>query len=201
MVVEFAGLKLEIPEGVYVPSDDSYLLIENLKVNPKDLVLEIGTGSGIVALVAAMTVKKVIATDLSPIAVDCARNNVKNNHLESKVEIRMGNLFNPIKRKEIFDIILFNAPYLPEDNGLTNNNADWLQKAWDGGKTGRSRIDPFIAQCKQHLTATGRVQLVQSSLSNVPKSCELFKEQGFQVKIGASKSFFFEKIVLLEAVL
>jgi len=197
--LEFVGLKLEIPEEIYVPSDDTYLLIENLKVIPSDLVLEIGTGSGIVALIAAVTAKKVVATDISPIAVNYARNNAIKNHLESKLEIRMGNLFEPINEKESFDIILFNAPYLPENSGLTHNNADWLQNAWNGGKAGRKLIDPFILQCKKHLASSGRVQLVQSSLSNITKSFELFQNQGFQVEISASKSFFFEKIVILEA--
>lgn len=200
MIIEFEGLKLEILEGVYIPSDDSYLLIENLNLKSDDLVLEIGTGSGIVALYAAMTGKKVVATDISPIAVKCAKNNVKKNQLESKVEIRIGNLFDPIRKEEIFDLILFNAPYLPETKDLDHNNTDWLEKTWNGGKTGRKLIDPFITHCKKYLTELGRVELVQSSLANIPKSCELFHKQGFQqVEISASKSFFFEKIVILEA--
>ena len=200
MALEFAGLKLEIPEEVYVPSDDTYLLIDNLKIAPNDVVLEVGTGSGIVALCAALTAEKVIATDISPIAVKCAKNNVKANHLELKVEIRLGNLFDPIDEKKSFDVILFNAPYLPENNNQMHNDADWLEKAWNGGKLGRNLIDPFIKQCKNHLSSSGRIQLVQSSLSNITKSRELFQKQGFQhVQISAFKSFFFEKIVVLEA--
>ncbi len=197
-VVDYQGLQIEVQEGVYPPGDDTYLLIDNLTVNPTDFVLEIGTGCGIIALIAAQTAIKVIATDISPIAIECAKNNVIRNRLDAKVELRQGNLFDPIDKSEKFDLILFNAPYLPDNTERTQNNS-WLEKAWDGGKSGRKIIDPFIKKCKKYLKSFGRVQLIQSSLSNIQNSLDFFQRQGFQVKLSASKSFFFEKIVLLDA--
>ncbi|HUX98319.1 MAG TPA: HemK2/MTQ2 family protein methyltransferase [Candidatus Deferrimicrobium sp.] len=199
IVLEYRGLELNVAEGVYLPSDDSYLLIDNLNLEPDDFVLEIGTGSGLISLIAAQTVRKVIATDVSPIAVICAKENVKRNKLEGKIEVRRGGLFDPINEGEIFDIILFNPPYLPENNKNAKKVSDWLEKAWDGGNNGREIIDPFIENCKYFLKPLGRVLMVQSSLSNSSKSCDLFKNQGFQVEIRNSKSFFFEKIILLHA--
>ena len=199
-IIEYQNLKLEIPEEIYLPSDDSYLLIENLKVKSDDTVLELGTGSGLIALVAAQIARKVIATEISPVSFECANHNVKINQLANKIEVRKGFLFEPILPGETFDLILFNPPYLPEDK-VTEKKDDWLEKAWDGGKLGRKLIDPFIKQCKIFLRPAGRVQLIQSSLSNISKSCVLLGEQGFHVEISASKSFFFETIVVIDAFL
>ncbi len=199
--LEYEGLILDIWEDVYVPSDDTYLLLEHLIVNPGDLLLEIGTGCGIVALSAARTAEKVIATDISPIALSCARSNIQKNQLMKKIELRQGFLFEPLRGNEQFNAIVFNAPYLPEDSKKAQEKVDWLEKAWNGGDSGRKIIDPFIMECKNYLKHGGRVQLVQSNLSDVSKSFDLFQDQNFQVKVAESKSFFFEKIVLINAIL
>lgn len=197
--LEYEGLQIEITNETYTPSDDSYLLAEHLRIMPTDMVLEIGTGCGIIALVAARTAKKVIATDVSPAAVQCARKNIKINQLESKIEIRQGDLFSPLKPGEKYKLILSNPPYLPESEENHQQDAGWLEKAWNGGRSGRKFIDRFIKNCKPYLEPLGRVQMVQSSLSDIPKSCELFQKQGFQVELGETKSFFFERLVILNA--
>jgi len=197
--LEYAGLQIQVTNEIYAPSDDSYLLVEHLNIMPTDVVLEIGTGCGMIALVAAKTAKKVIATDVSPFAVQCARKNVKINQLESKIEIRQGDLFSPIKTGERFNLILSNPPYLPESEEMHQQDAQWLEKAWNGGRSGRKFIDRFIRNCKLYLEPLGRVQMVQSSLSKIRKSCELFQNQGFQVELGETRSFFFEKLVILNA--
>ncbi len=198
-ILEYKGLKLEIEAGVYEPSDDSYLLAENLKVKSGDLVLELGTGCGLIALLAAKSANKVIATDISPIAVKCARHNVRLNQAIAKVEVRLGDLFDPIRVGEKFDIILFNPPYLPENRKKERDIIDWVERAWDGGVSGRKIIDPFIRTCKKFLNSGGLVQMVQSSLSDIANSHRLFQAQEFQVNISAQRTFFFEKIVLLDA--
>lgn len=197
--LEYEGLQIEVTNETYNPSDDSYLLVEHLHILPTDMVLEIGTGCGIIALVAAKTAKKVIATDISPFAVQCAGKNVETNQLTSKIEIRQGSLFNPVKAGEKFNLILSNPPYLPKTGEVHQQDARWLEKAWNGGRSGRNFIDYFIKNCKFYLEPLGRVQMVQSSLSNIPKSCKLFQNQGFQVEVGETRSFFFEKLVILNA--
>ena len=199
MILDYKNFKLKIEEGVYQPSDDSYLLAENLQVKDGDLVLEIGTGSGLISLIAAKIAKKVVATDISPIAVELARYNVGINGLNEKVEIRQGNLFDPIQEGEKFDIILFNPPYLPESRKISKENPAWIEKAWNGGESGREIIDPFIQNCKNYLFQSGGVQMVQSSLSDISKTLTLFINLGFRVEIGIEKSLFFEKLVLIDA--
>jgi len=85
----------------------------------------------------------------------------------AKIRILQGNLFEPVKGEK-FDVILLNAPYLPSsDENLTGAIID---KAWGGREDGRTIIDRFIKEVKIHLRDGGKVQLVQSSLSNIEKN-------------------------------
>src|SRR4051794_19346290 len=73
-------------------------------------VVEIGTGTGIVALSAARHARSVTAIDISKAAVECATSNARANGLDDKVDVRLGDMFEPV-RGEAFDVILCNPPY------------------------------------------------------------------------------------------
>ncbi|MDI3483699.1 MAG: release factor glutamine methyltransferase [Methanobacteriaceae archaeon] len=192
-MITYKNFKIQICENVYTPAEDTFLLADNLKVKEGDDVLEIGTGTGLVAIVAAEKAN-VTATDINPHAIKCAEKNAKINN--KKIRILQGNLFEPVKGEK-FDVILFNAPYLPSsDEDLTGEIID---KAWDGGEDGRTIIDRFIKEVKTHLRDGGKVQLVQSSLSNIEKTMQKLKDIGFHVEITASERFFYEDIVVITA--
>ena len=112
-----------------------------------------------------------------------------------KIEVRTGNLFDSIKNNEQFDLILFNPPYLPITD--KDKKSRWLEKAWDGGKNGRKIIDQFLVKFNEHLKENGRVQMIQTSLSNYEKTFNFLKKQGFIVNIEAKKKFPFEIITLI----
>jgi len=190
---------IKTAEMVYEPSDDSFLLAENLNINPKDKVLEIGTGSGIVAMYASKLADEIIATDISFDAIQLADENFKNNNINN-VKLLFGDLFEPIKSEieeddQKFDVILFNTPYLPtEECEILEDN---LNYAFDGGLDGRKVINRFLKEVKNYLNVGGRVQLVQSSLSNIRETLLKLEELGFIAEIEASEKFFFEEIVLI----
>ena len=73
-------------------------------------VLDMGTGSGIAAIAAARRGARVVAVDISTEAVRCARINVLLNRVDDRVEIRCGDLFEPVQG-ERFDLVLFNPPF------------------------------------------------------------------------------------------
>jgi len=186
----------EVAKGVYTPAEDSFLLAENLIFNNDDLVMDVGTGCGIIAVVAAKKAKKVIATDINPLAVQCARQNAILNNVGNKVEVRYGDLFDPLNPGEKFNGIFFNAPYLPSEPW---EELDLASQAWAGGKTGRNTIDRFIREAPGCSSDEGRILLVQSTLSDVEKSLQMFAEQGLVACVIAEKKLDFETIVVLEA--
>lgn len=186
--------EIETNDNVYIPAEDSYLLIENLKVEKDDTVLEIGTGTGIISIYASKIAKKVVSTDINFDAVELAEKNFKNNDIEN-IEIRWGNLFEVLDEDEKFDIILFNAPYLPTENYEVLEED--LNYAFDGGADGRKIIDLFLNDVKNHLKYEGKVQLVQSSLANNEITLARLKSLGFSAEITASEHYFFEDIVVI----
>ena len=193
-MIKYQGMEFQTCEKVYEPAEDTFLLAENLKVKKTDRVLEIGTGTGIIAVITSKITENVIAVDINGYAVECARKNAKIN--QSDIDIRLGDLFDSVE-DEKFDLILFNTPYLP--TGEDERIDDELEVAWDGGADGRLVIDRFIEQLPVHLSPKGRVQLVQSSLSNIEETTGRLMEKGFDVSITASERFFFEEVVVLTA--
>lgn len=192
-MLEFNGLHFNTHPKVYEPAEDSFLLAENLEMSRRDEVLEIGTGTGIIAVCASRKVAKVVATDINPWALRCATKNLIANRAFN-VELREGNLFEPVQGEK-FDLILFNTPYLPTGEDEVLN--DELNTAWDGGTDGREVIDRFLDGLCGHIRRGGRVQLVQSSLSDVERTTLRLEELGFQVSITAREKIFFEEIVVI----
>lgn len=189
--------EIDTSETVYIPAEDSFLLAENLAIRPGDSVLEIGTGTGIVAMYASKITDKITVTDINFDAVELAEHNFKKNGIEN-IEILFGNLFEPLKNRK-FDVILFNTPYLPTKNGDVID--DNLNYAFDGGLNGRKVIDKFLDEVKNHLNEKGIVQIIQSSLSGNKETLKKLDELGFISEIAASEHYFFEDITLINSYL
>ncbi len=79
--VHFGKFVFDIYENVYEPAEDSFLFAENLDVKPGASVLDVGTGSGLLAIVAAEKAVSVVAVDFNPYAIRCAKKNSVLNHL------------------------------------------------------------------------------------------------------------------------
>lgn len=88
-------------------------VLENLSDQPLD-VLDIGTGTGVLAITHQLERPNdsVIATDISPQALDVAKENAK--RLEADVQFKLGHLLEPVEDEQ-FDLILCNPPYIGED--------------------------------------------------------------------------------------
>lgn len=186
---------LNTDDNVYNPAEDSYLLADNLEIREGQSVLEIGTGSGIVAMYASRLTDRITVTDINFDACELARRNFEDNGIEG-IEILFGNLFEPVENRK-FDVILFNTPYLPtEDDDVID---DTINYAFDGGVNGRKVIDLFLNEVGNHLNDGGIVQLIQSSLSGNQETLSMLDELGFIAEIKASEHFFFEDITLINA--
>ena len=186
---------IDTDDNVYVPAEDSYLLADNLEIEEGQSVLEIGTGSGIVAMYASRLTDRITVTDINFDACLLAEKNFNDNNIEN-IEILFGNLFEPVKNRK-FDVILFNTPYLPtEEDDVID---DTINYAFDGGLNGRKVIDLFLDEVKNHLNDGGIVQMIQSSLSGNQETLDRLDGMGFIAEIKASEHFFFEDITLINA--
>ena len=155
---------------IYEPAEDSYLLQKFVKKLVKGKVLDMGTGSGIQAL----SVKgDVLAVDINAEAVKVCKDKGLN-CIES-------DLFENVKGK--FDWIIFNPPYLPEDEREPEDS----KLATTGGKKGDELLKRFLSEAKDYLLPGGKVLVLISSLTG--KASELFCEYKWEL-LGSEKCFF-----------
>ncbi|NJE11205.1 HemK2/MTQ2 family protein methyltransferase [Thermococcus sp. MAR1] len=188
----YYGIRLKLHPQVYEPAEDTFLLAENLAVREGDLALDVGTGTGLIALLMARKARFVLGVDINPLAVEVARENARLNGIQN-VEFRLSDLFENVEGK--FDVITFNAPYLPGEP------EEPIDLALVGGKSGREVLDRFIREVPEYLKPCGVVQIVQSSITGVEETLRRLKKAGLSGKIVTKRHVFFEDIVLINATL
>ncbi len=181
-------LKLEIPEGVYEPDEDSLLLAENLVVKSKDDVLDMGTGIGIQAIIAAKMARYVLGVDINSTAIEIAGINAKLNNINN-IEFKISNLFEKVDEK--FDLIIFNPPYLP------SYEEDMLSASWAGGKNGAEVINKFLQSVANYLKPGGKFEILISSLNDPENIKKKFNENNLGFEIIARKKLWFEEIYVV----
>jgi release factor glutamine methyltransferase len=164
-------------EDVYRPAEDSYLMARHVKSLASGKVLDMGTGSGIQAVIAALKpeVDSVLAVDINPAALREAEKRAGDAGVSEKLSFLRSDLFAEVKGR--FDWIIFNSPYLPPEG-----EAD--EYAWAGGA---GLIERFLSEARGHLEPGGSILLIYSSLSEPDLS-------GYDVELLEETGLFFEKL-------
>lgn len=159
-------------QQVYPPSEDTYLLLEaaQCEVRLTDRVLEVGTGSGLVAASLVSRATSVVTTDISPHAASAAR--------AYGIDVVRTDLFAGLSGP--FDLVVFNPPYLP--TRPDERVDDWLEHALDGGLNGRAVIGRFAGDVGRVLAPEGRVLLLVSSLTGIQDVSDIFIHRGYSVR-------------------
>jgi release factor glutamine methyltransferase len=193
MRLYFGELEFDVPLSVYHPAEDSMLLGEAMvaeKLKGKKL-LEVGCGSGVLAIIAAREGADVTAVDIDKAAVAVTMDNAVK--CDASIVVKLSDLFSAVEGEK-FDLVVFNPPYLPEDL------PHYADSRWSGGPDGRATIDRFIDKVDRHLNESGAVLLLVSSLSDIDKVIESFYKSRFVAKVIAKKKVPWEELAVLRAV-
>lgn len=109
--IEFLGRTFVVPPNVHMINPMSDLIgnsiLRNVKCN--DRVLDMGTGCGVNAILAASVSNDVVAVDVNPIAIEAAHENACRNGVENGIAFYVSDLFRSVKGE--FDIIIFDPPF------------------------------------------------------------------------------------------
>jgi len=145
----------------------------NAELIPKGAdVLDMGCGSGIGSVAAALWADHVTAADINPEAVRCARINAALNRIEDRFEAVESNLFSSLKGRR-FDVVLFNPPF------FRGEAKDLLDHAWRAQDT----LERFARELPEHLTPGGRALVVFSSDGDVDGLLAAFRDSRCHVEI------------------
>ena len=183
-------IQIEVAEDVYAPSDDTLLMLSAINPKADQSVLEMGTGSGIIALHCAKTGCEVTAADISEKSLDCAKINAQINYLA--IEFIQSDLFSNITAK--YDIIIFNPPYLSGQDAEVLAVDDKRQLV--GGEEGHEISVKFMEQASQHLSENGQIYLLTSTETS-DKVIERAR-QLFSVRQLVDQRMFFEVMAVWE---
>lgn len=135
--------------------DENSLILEPDSI---ETVLDLCTGSGCLAILAAMRFEnaEVDATDLSADALDVARINLERHGLQDRISLHQGNLFSALKGRR-YDLILANPPYVAEEEveAFAPEHAAEPKMAHVSGGDGFDLVRRILAEAPDHLTETG----------------------------------------------
>jgi release factor glutamine methyltransferase len=153
---EFYGLELEITRAVLVPRPETELLVDRARELQPSRILDLGTGSGCVAIACAKQLPDaaVTATDVSEAALEVAARNAARHGVSDRIRLRHGDLFAAVTEDERFDLIVSNPPYVPAGEAAAVA-AHEPHVALYGGTSGLEIVERVLGAATGHLAGGG----------------------------------------------
>jgi release factor glutamine methyltransferase len=175
--VDAEGVRLLVLPNVFSPHyfvDSIWFAKKLCEIVQQSSLLEIGSGTGIIALFCGLMGAKIVAIDINPAAVKNTKLNFRRHGV--KASVRKGNLYQPLKKNEKFDFVFWNHPF----NEWHEPVSDILLRA--GFDSGYRDLERYIAQAKFHLTKKGRLLLGTANFANLKRVREIAKKNGYKLK-------------------
>jgi release factor glutamine methyltransferase len=175
----YLGRTLVVPPEVQPITGMSHLLGEAVlaEAHEGDRVLDMGTGSGVNAILAATKAADVLAVDINPHAVAAARDNAARSGVADRIEVRHSDVFSDVDGQ--FDLIVFDPPFrwfAPRDL-LETATADENYQA----------MTTFFRNAKPHLSARGRMLIFFGTSGDLAYLEQLIEDEGFSAEVLASQ--------------
>lgn len=193
--VNLLGCTIRVAPGVFHPG-----LYFSTKLLAKHLLrmelagkflLDMGTGSGILGILAAKQGAQVIAVDINPEAVATARRNASENGVADRFAAVHGDLFCQIPPEKIFDVIVFNPPFYPR---AAANDED---RAWAAGED-HETLRVFFRETPPFLDLSGQVVIILSSDVDLNEMARIATGAGFVLSRETEIPHLFETFVIRE---
>ena len=175
-IVKILGKEIIVLPGLFAPIFvDSITLAETVAelTREGDLVLDLGTGTGIQGIFASDKAAQVISVDINPTALECAKQNALHHNLDGRMKIFYSDLFSEINDK--FDLIIFNPPFRwfkPRDlmeRGEVDENYVTLNK--------------FFAEAGNYLKPEGKILLLFSTSGDMDYCEYIIKKTNFKCRV------------------
>jgi release factor glutamine methyltransferase len=176
--VDYLGVSIVAPPEVMPITPTSHLLGEAViaEIRPGDRVLDMGTGSGVNAILAASRGAMVVAVDVNPRAIEAAMANSQANGVADRVEVRRSDVFSHVG--EVFDLIVFDPPFRwfrPRDRveaAMTDE--------------GYRAMTTFFRQAGRHLAPAGRMLIFFGTSGDLGYLQQLFAQERYDAEVVAS---------------
>ena len=167
----YLGLELAVPEDVFWPGTwGQFFPLVRDEVRPSDRVLDMGTGSGIIAILAAQRSSDVVAVDINPKAVEAARANAVGNGVADRINFGVSDVFDAVEGT--FDLIVFDPPFrwFKARDLLELSTADENYQA----------LTRFMRDVRDRLRPGGRILLNFGSSGDIDYLNHLIDNAGFK---------------------
>lgn len=178
---DFFGRKFSLSDETLIPRPDTEILVQTVLDLMPTRVLEIGTGSGAIAvsLAAEQLAMKIVATDVSKDALETAARNALVHNVENRIEFVDADLFDGLEG--VFDLIVSNPPYIPSDDILElQKEVQFFDppRSLDGGKDGLDFYRQIFEGAGKFLTPDGKI-CVEVGIGQADDVSSLALEHGF----------------------
>jgi release factor glutamine methyltransferase len=188
---EFMSLPFAVTEEVMIPRPETEILVEKVlsKLSGQARVLDVGTGCGNIAVsLAKHSDSCVLATDISPQALEISGENAIRNEVDKRIGFLCGDMFRPLAKNACngkFDFVVSNPPYVRrgEIRNLPREVRDFEPgTAFDGGEDGLTFYRVIAKECRE-LLKTGGYIAVEVGFDQAQSVWDIFREYFKSVEI------------------
>ena len=186
-------LDLILGEDTFAPTTISTLVAEAMDVDEGEVVIDVGTGTGVLAIIAAkLGASRVLAIDSSPSVREVGRANAEVHGVANKIEFLHGDLFDPLAEDVEADVIIGDVSGVPDSLAKVSG---WFPSGIGGGPRGSELPIRMLREAVRRLRPGGRVFLPTGSLQD--ENAILEAARGIYGKVAK----FAERMIPLPSVL